>query len=294
LALNSFKYIFSQAFLSLKRNIWLTLASVLTVMISLTLLGSSILFLANTTNIASTFESQVEIAVFLDDSLNEEQTNQIQNRIKNLAGIQQVTLTPKEQAIREFQESMDTESLLEDLGGINPFPDKITIVATDPQLVEDIVFQVNQIEGVDKVRYGQGFLEKLLVFTHWLRWIGIGVVAAFTFASLLLIVLNIKTNVNYREKEIQIMRLVGASNAFIRGPFIIEGVIIGLLGAFLAMLIVSVSYSWLMQYIMTSLTFIPIVASQQFLLLVLLIMLAGGVIMGGLASVFSLRKFLHF
>ncbi len=294
MSFNSLRFILSQALLSLIRNIWLSLASILTVTISLVLLGSSIIFLANTANIAQTFESQVKIAVFLDDSLNDVKTKDIENQIKSIADVATVAFTSKDQAILDLQNSMGTRSLLEDLGGKNPLPDKITIVATDASLVENIAAKVKKIEGVKNVSYGQGILEKLIAFTHWLRWIGIGVVAAFSCASLLLITLNIKTNVNHREKEIQIMRLVGASNSFIRWPFFIEGLVIGLIGAGLAILVVGFSYNWLLQYIITSLAFMPIVASQLFIITVLLVMLLAGMFMGALASVFSVRKFLHF
>jgi len=294
LACNSLRYTLGQAFLSLRRNIWLSFASILTVFISLILLGSSIIILANTSNIAQTFESQLEIAVFLNDDLDNIATAKIQNQIMALSGVASVTLTTKEQAIIEFQRSIGSEQLLEDLGGINPFPDKLTIVADSAEQVAGIARQVEKLDGVEKVRYGQDILDKLIAFTNWLRWIGIGVVAAFSFASILLITLSIKTNVNSREKEIQIMRLVGASNSFIKWPFFIEGLVIGLLGALLAMVVVGLSYSWLLQYITSSLVFIPVVAGRQFFLLVLMIMLLGGMLMGALASVFSVQKFLKF
>lgn len=292
MAFNSAGYVLVQALLSLKRNIWLSIASVLTVMISLTLLGFAVFFLANTTHIADTFESQVEIAVFLNASLERDQVLDLQHQLETLEGVASVTLTTREQAVVEFQESMGSSSLLEDLGGINPFPDKLTITATEARLVQQIAEQVSGTSGVDKVRYGQGILEQLITFTNWLRWIGIGVVAAFAFASFLLITLNIKTNVNSREKEIQIMRLVGASNSFIRWPFFLEGLTIGFLGGLLAVIVVGASYSWLLQYIINTLAFMPVVASQQFIIQVLLLMVLAGMAMGALASAFSVRKFL--
>lgn len=294
MALNSARYIFTQALVSLKRNIWLSMASVLTVMISLTLLGSAIFFLANTTQIAETFESQLEIAAFLNKDFAQEQISQLQNQIKQLEGVETVALTTQEQAVWQFEESMGSNSLLEDLGGINPFPDKLTITVKDARLVEGLAGQISGMTGVSKVRYGQGILEQLLMFTHWLRWIGIGVVAAFSFASLLLISLNIKTNVNSREREIQIMRLVGASNSFVRWPFLIEGLLIGMVGALAAMAIVGAAYTWLLQYIITTLAFMPVVANQQFIIMVLLLMLLSGMLMGFLASAFSVRKFVKF
>lgn len=290
---SSIKFIFGQAFVSLKRNIWLTMASILTVMISLTLLGSAIFFLVNASNWAETFESQVEIASFLQKNLSAEQINDIKQEIEKIEGVASIELTTKEQAVKEFEESMGTDSLLEDVGGINPFPDKLTVVAIDAHLVADVAAQISTIQGVEKVRYGQGILEKLLQFTDWLRWIGIGVVVAFAFASLLLISLNIKTNVYSRQKEIQIMRLVGASNAFIRWPFFIEGLMMGLLGALVSAAVVGGGYTWLSGYIATTLPFLPIVGNLQFIYTVLGITVASGMVMGALASAISIRRFLH-
>ena len=292
MALNTVSFVVVQALVSLKRNISLTIASILTVMASLTLLGCSIFFLANTSNLATAFESQIEIAVFINDNQNREQVIDIQNLIAVIEGVDTVELTTKEEAILQFQQSMGTRSLLEDLGGINPFPDKLTVIATDVNLVEGIAQKIAVINGIDKVRYGQGILENLIQLTNWLRWIGIAVVAAFAFASFLLIALNIKTNVSSREQEIHIMRLVGASNALIRWPFFIEGFLIGLIGGILSVAIVGIGYTWILQYIIRTVAFLPVVADQMFMLSVFGVMIVGGMFMGGTASAFSVRKFL--
>lgn len=293
MALNTVGFTIVQALVSLKRNIWLTVASILTVMISLTLLGFSVFFLANTSNLASTFESQIEIAVFINDNQTDEEVLDLSNQIRVIDGVNSVELTTKEEAIIEFQQSMGTGTLLEDLGGINPLPDKLTVKATEARMVEGIAKEISQMNGVDKVRYGEGILEKMIQFTHWLRWIGIAVVSAFAFASFLLISLNIKTNVNSREKEIQIMRLVGASNALVKWPFYIEGLLIGFIGGLLAVAIVGMAYNWLLQYIIETLAFLPVIADQMFMLSVFGSMLGVGMLMGILASAFSVRKFLR-
>jgi len=262
-------------------------------MLALTLLGSSILFLANTTYVAETFESQIEIAAFLEEDLSSEEVSEIQSQIARLPGVAEIKLTTPEEALAELEKSMGTTTLLEDLGGVNPLPAKFTVMATDAHLVKNLALQIASIDGVAKIRYGQGFFEKLIGFTDWLRWIGLIVVILFSFASLLLIAMNIKTNVNIKENEIQIMRLVGASNSFIRWPFIIEGLLLGLFGALIAVAIVSFSYNSLLQYIVSSLSFIPVVADPDFIKLVLLVMLAYGMGIGVLASVISLSRFLR-
>jgi len=262
-------------------------------MLALTLLGSSILFLANTAYVAETFESQIEIAAFLEEGLSDEEITQVRNQIARLPGVAEIKLTTPEEALAELQRSMGTTTLLEDLGGVNPLPAKFTVMATDAHLVKNLAVQIGNIDGVAKIRYGQGFFAKLIGFTDWLRWIGLIVVALFSFASLLLIAMNIKTNVNFKENEIQIMRLVGASNAFIRWPFIIEGLLLGLFGALIAIAIISFSYNSLLDYIINSLSFLPIVTDSDFIQQVLLMMLGYGMGIGILASVISLSRFLR-
>lgn len=292
MALNTVGFVIRQASISLKRNIWLTIASVITVMTALILLGFSVFFLANTSNLATVFESQVEIAVFINDNQNSEQVIDLRNQVQVIEGVDTVEITTKEDAIVQFQQSIGSSSLLEDLGDINPFPDKLTVMATDVTLVEGIANQIADMNGIDKVRYGQGFLENLIQLTQWLRWLGIAVVGAFAFASFLLISLNIKSNVNSRENEIRIMRLVGASNAFIKWPFFIEGLLLGFIGGVLAIGIVGAAYVWFLQYMISAVAFLPIVADQMFIISVLSLMLIGGMTMGALASAFSVRRFL--
>lgn len=290
--LNSVEYIFREVFKSIRRNLWLSLASVLTVMISLVILGSSVFFLLNASNLAENFESQLEIAVFTQDHLNSIEVQALGKEIEGLAGVATVELVPKEQALKEFSKSMGSTSIVSDLGDTNPFPDKFTVQVTDPQQVNTIADTLNGLSGVDNVVYGKGIVDTLLKFTNWLRWVGISIVVAFAAASLVLISLNIKMNVFSRRREIQIMKLVGASNGFIRWPFLIEGMFLGLVGGLLAILIVGFGYDWLAGYIRSTLTFIPVVEEAGLIWRVLGTLLLAGMGLGAAGSVISLRKFL--
>lgn len=290
--LNSVEYIFREVFKSIRRNFWLSLASVLTVMISLVILGSSVFFLLNASNLAENFESQLEIAVFAQDRLNSPEVQTLGKEIEDLTGVATVELVPKEQALKEFSKSMGSTSIVSDLGDTNPFPDKFTVQVTDPQQVNSIADTITGLSGVDNVVYGKGIVDTLLKFTNWLRWIGISIVLAFAVASLVLISLNIKMNVFSRRREIQIMKLVGASNGFIRWPFLIEGMFLGLVGGLLAILIVGFGYDWLAGYIRSTLTFLPVVQESSLIWRVLGILILAGMGLGAAGSVISLRKFL--
>jgi cell division transport system permease protein len=279
----------------MRRNPWLSVASVITVMVSLVILGYSIFFLANASNMARSFESELEIATFVQMSATPEEVQALQSKIQAMQGVESVTWVTKEQALEDFGKTMggQEKDILADLGGTNPFPDKLTVKAADPQNVIALAESVEALPGVERVRYGQNFVEQLLKFTQWLRWIGFGVVAAFGAAAVVLISINVKMNVFSRRREIQIMKLVGASNSFIRWPFLIEGLALGLVGGALAAIIVGLGYNSIVMYVQSSLTFLPVVQNELLFRQVSVGLLLAGMAMGAIGSGFSLQKFLR-
>ncbi|MBP1759850.1 MAG: cell division protein [Firmicutes bacterium] len=295
MTIDSSSYILRETINSMRRNPWLSLASVITVMVSLVILGYSIFFLANASNMARSFESELEIATFVQISATPAEVQSLQSQIEAMQGVDSVTLVTKEQALEDFGKTMggQEKNILADLGGTNPFPDKLTVKVVDPQNVIALADSIAAIPGVDKVRYGQGFVDQLLKFTKWLRWIGFGVVAAFGVAATVLISINVKMNVFSRRREIQIMKLVGASNGFIRWPFLIEGLVLGLVGGALAAIIVGLGYNSIIAYVQSSLTFLPVVQNELLFRQVSIGLLLAGMAMGALGSGFSLQKFLR-
>lgn len=289
---NSFWYVLRETAHSLSRNPLIGLASVMTVTISMILLGFSVFFLVNTAHMAKTVESELEIAVFVQNGATAEQVQGLQAEIQDMGGVTSVTLVSKEQALTDFGTTLGGEnsSILADLGGTNPFPDALTVKASDAGLVKELAAKITVLPYVDKVRYGQGFVDQLLQFTKWLRWIGIGVVAAFAVASTILISINIKMNVFSRRREIQIMKLVGASNSFVRWPFLIEGIVLGLLGGGLAAVLVGFSYQALSEYISTTLAFLPVVQDATFYWQVIWGIVGVGMSLGFIGSIISVRK----
>ena len=294
MTLNSTRYILRETVHSMKRNPWLSIASVLTVMVSLVILGFSVFFLANASNLAKSFESQLEIAAFVQNSTTQTELEGLQTQIQGMPGVASVTVVTKDQALTNFGKTIggSQSSLLADLGGTNPLSDELRVKATDPQNVIALADAVSALPGVDKVRYGQGFVDKLLEFTQWLRWIGLGVVAAFGIAAIVLISINVKMNVFSRRREIQIMKLVGASNSFVRWPFLIEGLALGLVGGALAAGIVGMGYNWITMYVQSTLTFLPVVQNATLFRQVSVGLLLAGMAMGALGSGLSLQKFL--
>ncbi|MDP4161188.1 MAG: permease-like cell division protein FtsX, partial [Bacillota bacterium] len=258
-------------------------------------------FLANASNMAKSFESQLEIEAFVQSGATQPEVQALKSKIEAMPEVASVTIVTKEQALADFGKTMDgtqssggsQSSLVADLGGTNPFPDKLTVKVTDAKNVVTLADQLSTMQGVEKVRYGQGFVDKLLKFTQWLRWIGLGVVAAFAIASIVLISINVKMNVFSRRREIQIMKLVGASNGFIRWPFLIEGLALGLVGGTLAAAIVGMGYNWISMYIQSTLTFLPVVQNAVLFRQISVGLLLAGMGMGAIGSGISLQKFLR-
>ena len=289
---NSFRYILRETVQSLKRNPWLSTASVATVMITMIILGFSAFLLANVANWATTFESQVEIGAFVheeNEEINQATLDNLKREIEKLGHVASVTLIPKDEALSQLGQS---DSLLEDLGGKNPLPDKFTIKVTDPDYVADVAVQVKSIQGIDKVSYGKEFIDNFLAVMHWVRWIGIAMIIGFAVASIALISINIKMNVFSRRREIQIMKLVGASNGFIRWPFLIEGMFLGLLGGVIASVIVWLGCRLVASYVENTLAFIPVANSTALYGQIFGGILFMGMMIGVIGSAFSLRKFL--
>ena len=295
MTINSTRYILRETVHSMKRNPWLSIASVLTVMVSLVILGFSVFFLANASNMAKSFESELEIGAFVQNSTTQADLEGLQTQIQAMPGVASVTIVTKDRALTDFGKTMggSQSNILADLGGINPFPDKLTVKATDPQNVVALADVIRALPGVYKVNYGQGFVDDLLKFTQWLRWIGLGVVVAFGIAAIVLISINVKMNVFSRRREIQIMKLVGASNSFVRWPFLIEGLALGLVGGALAAGIVGMGYNWISMYVLSTLTFLPVVQNTTLFYQVSAGLLLAGMAMGGIGSGFALQKFLR-
>ncbi|NMA68706.1 MAG: ABC transporter permease [Desulfitobacterium sp.] len=291
MGLNSARYVLREVGSSLRRNIWLSIASVLTIMIAMVILGASLFFFLNAANLAENFESELEINVFTQEDLSNMEVSALGERLKGLDGVQSIELITKEQALAKFAQEY-SESLVEDLGGENPFPDSYKVFVTEPELVEGVAKKIDSLTGVDNVVYGKEVIGPLLQFTNWLRWVGMGVVAIFAVASIVLISLNIRMTVYSRRKEIEIMKLVGASNSFIRWPFLLEGMVVGLVGGLFATLIVGMGYDWFAQYIQSTLTFVPVVSESNLIWKVLALLVLIGMGIGALGSIISLRRFL--
>ncbi|ABO51574.1 cell division protein FtsX [Desulforamulus reducens MI-1] len=290
---NTIKYFFRETFTSLVRNSWLSLSSVGIVTVSLIILGASLLLVVNADKLTKSVESSVEITTFLKENVGKVDREKIEEVIKENHDVASIEYISKEQAMQEMKKSLgDRADILESLEESNPLPDAFRVKTHKAEAVPATAKALEKIEGIEQVRYGQGVVEKLLTVTHWVRLASAVTLSLLTLAAGFLIATTIRMSVFARRREIGIMKILGATNWFIRFPFMMEGIVLGLTGGLLAVLVVDLGYVSLIQKLKISLPFIQLMNEPNTMLYILGGMIGLGVLIGALGSWVSLRKFL--
>lgn len=286
------RYFLSEAFKSLYRNRLLTFATITNVAVCILILGAAVLLTINASNIIDNLESDVEVVAFIDKELSHDQTREMKSRIQQMEGIKSVNFVSREEGLKRLQKKFggleyDLGSTLEE----NPLRDSYEIKVEDPHQVPEIAGEIEKLSGVYKVNYGQGVVEKLFQVTKWARIGGIAAIVLLAFGAVFLISTTIRLAVFSRRKEIYLMKLIGATDWFVRMPFFLEGVFLGFIGAVIAIICLAAGYGSIIGHADT-IMFLPIVTDQGFLINIYLILLGTGAALGVLATYFSLNKFL--
>lgn len=265
-----------------------------TVAVSLMILGLSLILVVNSNYLATTIESELEIAVILKDDVSGSQLKTVYDKLRTEPMIEHVVYVSKAEALSQMRKQLGERSdFFRALGDQNPLPDLFRIKVKDVAQVAAVAEQISAYSGVDKVRYGQGVIERLLSLTYWVRWVGVGVMGLIGAAAVFLIATTIRLTVFARRKEINIMKYVGATDWFIRWPFLLEGTLLGLLGALIAVAMTYGLYMQVVSYVHASLPFVPLRNDADFLLLLTQVLLGTGMFIGALGSLISLRRFLR-
>jgi len=282
---------------NLGRNGWMTFASISAVAITLLILGVFLILALNVNHFAQTVEKQVEIRVFLDVLATKENIKQVEQNIRTIPKVESVTFISKDEGLKQFKESLGEKAYLFDgLEQDNPLPDSFVVKTKLPQETAAVAKQIKQMEHVNNVDYGEGTVEKLFAWTGTIRNVGIAFIAGLGFTAMFLIANTIKLTIVARRREIEIMKLVGATNWFIRWPFFVEGLLMGVIGAIIPIVMLGISYHYLLDTINSSLP-----TKQLFRLLplfplanqVALILIMIGAFIGIWGSLVSVRRFLR-
>jgi cell division transport system permease protein len=261
---------------------------------SLLILGVAILLVINTNFIAGSWESNVEIMAYLNDGVTGDAATALRTQILAIPEVKDARFISKDEALASLEQQFGQNGQLQDsLGGSNPLPDAFEVRTTDPREVDGVANLLGLMPGVSQVRYGQGVVDKLLELTYWMRLVGLAIVALLGLCAIFLIATTIRLTMFARRREIGIMKMVGATDWYVRWPFLLEGVILGATGALLAIAVLYFSYSTLASKIMEALPFLPLMNSSLVLLQLFAGLLATGVGLGIVGSLISVHRYLQ-
>lgn len=289
--LTSLRYILPEPFISLRRNFGMTVAAVMTVVLTLYLCGIFGILVVNIDQNASLMEAAVEIKVFIEDGINQDQMDTLSAQVKALPGVASVRYVSRAEGLETMSQKFGSaEEIVAALGDANPLPNSYTVKAETPEQVLTIVQSVEKLDNVLAVRYGQGSVEKMFVLMNWIRTMGAGLMVLLGFSAIILISMNIRLSVEARKEEIQVMKYVGASNSFIIWPFILEGMLLGFLGGGLACVLVLLSYRAVLNLLLSSLNFLTFTPFGIIALPVIGAMLLFGLLLGAIGSAIAVHK----
>lgn len=284
------------SFKSVIRNFSLSLASISCITITLIVVAISIILSDNVNNFATLVEKDVTIVTFLDVDVTEEERQTVLKQINKLSNIENVEFQSKTEIAQDMMNS--SEVFTNVMGGWteeeNPLQDTYLVKVKDIEKIGDTANSIKKIENVGLVKYGEGMVEQLVSFFDIVRQICYVAVIALIIVTAFLITNTIKITIFSRRREIEIMRLVGASNLNIKIPFIFEGLYLGILGSIIPIVLTTYGYNMLYEKFDGQLfsEFIQLVEPTPFIYIVSGILAVIGIIVGMFGSLTAVKKYL--
>jgi cell division transport system permease protein len=284
-----------RAFQGLWRNRVMSLAATVTMVLMLVLLAGLMLVLSGLEAGLRFVESKVEVQAFVNDGVSIDRVHALQVQVESLPEVASVSYQTKEAALEAWRAEQEAQGRadLTTLTGTNPIPASLNVKLRDPRQYGSVVEVLKAPRGVvSEVLETQRVVDALVAITGVLRTIGLGILVMVGLTVLFIVVNTIRMAVMARADEIEIMRLVGASDAFIRWPFIFEGLLVGLIGAGLTLAILAVAAPSISQLGTTILSEIPVGFDQQIGQQLVLVVVGAGALLGGLGATISVRSYL--
>lgn len=278
---------------SIKRNGWMTIAAVSAVAVTLLLVGSFIAILMNVNKLASDVEEDVSVRVYIDLAAEEEDQEALQQSLEEIDEVETVVYSSRDDELSQVIGSYGDEFGLFD-GDDNPLYDVFVVNTAAPEMTADVADQAEELSYVADVNYGGATADRLFEVMATVRNVGGIIIVALIFTAVFLIANTIRITIFSRSTEIEIMKLVGATNWFIRWPFLIEGALIGFIGALIPVSIISYVYLSGFDTLMTYLsgTYFALLPPNPFLFQIVALLLTIGIVIGSVGSSLSIRKFL--
>ncbi len=290
----SLKYLTHEGF----RNVWvnrlMSLASVTVLMACLIIMGAGIMIYFNINNVVDKVQSQNVVMVYVADDASEDETTQIGTSLEGISNVESCEFVPKEVAFQEQIQSMGGDAALFEGFDEIPLPDAYKVTVKDLSQFENTVSQIKQINKVDSVRENSDLASKLLSLRHAVSIVSVGLVVMLFLVALFIISNTIRITMFSRKLEISIMKAVGATNWFIRWPFMIEGMILGTISGIVSLGVLWGLYAVAEKVFAQTLSLIgfSLVPFSAYWWQILLVFVAIGLFTGGFGSLVSMAKYL--
>ena len=304
--MSNIAYSIREAFRHFRRNWSTVFGAIVTIFLSLFIIGVFVLGSAMITNLVGTVEDRVTIQAFLSDEAEQGAVDALKAKIEGWDNIESVRYKSKDEALQEYRETMsnrNAEDAVAALDGQNPVPASLVIKLDDPQQVETVANKIVADEEFlaiadtpdnagASVQYGKETVDRLFSVTNYIRIGAAVLIVLLVFVAFVFINNTIRLAISARRREIAIMRLVGASNSFIRGPFVAEGALEALVGSILAIVSLQVGWSFLKPQLSNSLQFLSFELSQPVVIGTYVALVVLGVVIGLFGSAIAMRRYL--
>lgn len=284
------------AFKSVVRNFSLSLASISCITITLIIVALAIIASFNVDNFTKEIEKDMTIVVFMDNESTDDDIKEAETRIKKLSNVEKYTYQSKVDVKEQMQSESDVfKAVLDEWDeDESPLKDTLQIKVKDVTKIKDTANKIKNMDHVSVVRYGEGYVDKMVTAFSSIEKVTYGIVVALIVVTIFLIINTIKLTISARHREIEIMRVVGASNISIKIPFIIEGMILGLFGSIVPVLVTTYGYLAFYKhfdgYLFSEL--IKLITPEPFIYQTSLIVIVIGVLVGMVGSASAVRKYL--
>lgn len=275
------------------RNSWMSFASVGAVAVTLFILGSFMLLNVNVEYLTNQIKDQVEIIAYVDEVLSGAEVDRLRVSLIQMDRVEEVRFVSRQEALQRLKEDLGEEMVAGfEADGRNPLRDSFEIRAIIPEDIPQVATELEAMPGIARIDYGTAVVEKLFRFAGAVRWVGLFFMGGLALTALFLIANTIKLTVAARSTEIMIMKYVGATEWFVRWPFLIEGLALGSFGALLPTLALIYLYGQTVAVAQVHLNFLPLVPPQEIVWHLARILLLLGTAIGGAGSLLSMRRFL--
>lgn len=289
---------FKESLVNLWRNGAMSFSSIFAVTITLLLIGVISVLALNVQDISANIEDGVRIYVKLERSIDENAEKEVGNQIKKLKGVESVTYSSKDEELNKLidKQGKDGKELFESYREDNPLGSAYEVEAKDPTKLASLAKKIQDIPNVNSVNYGGDSTQSMVTTLNTIQKAGSVFIVGLVIVALFMISNTIKITITARSTEISIMRMVGASNWYIRIPFMLEGMLIGLFGAIIPILVLVYGYGALYNYTGASLmsSMLVLKAPMPFIRDFSFILAGLGAGVGLIGSFVSMRRFLKF